>query len=243
MTFLRNDVIFFKNGGDMKNGKIFFILILLLSGCSTLQVKKEPQKSFEEIINMKLNQAISIAETSLEISKNAEKLAIESLNTSKQANANSEEAVKKINEAIEAVNENKKFVENEVKKAIDKANEAIKTANEKSAEAMNYADKRTEEAIRVAKESSERSIAVANQTIAEINRLRSTIEIKKEEEPIILEEPKGAKYYVVKKGDTLKKIAYKFYNDPSKWEVIYKANKNIIKNPNLLRPGTKIFIP
>jgi len=238
----------------MKNGKIFFILILLLSGCSTLQVKKEPQKSFEEIINMKLNQAISIAETSLEISKNAEKLAIESLNTSKQANANSEEAMKKVNEAIEAINENRKFVEDQVQKAIDKANEAIKVANEASTKAMDYADKKTEEAIRVAKEasdkaiesakqSSERSIAVANQTIAEINRLRSTIEIKKEEEPIILEEPKGAKYYVVKKGDTLKKIAYKFYNDPSKWEVIYKANKNIIKNPNLLRPGTKIFIP
>jgi nucleoid-associated protein YgaU len=238
----------------MKKFNIYFISILFLSGCSTLQVKKEREKSFEEIVNMKLNQAISIAETSLEISKNAEKLAIEALNTSKKANANSEEAIKKVNEAIEAINENRKFVEDQVQKAIDKANEAIKVANEASTKAMDYADKKTEEAIRVAKEasdkaiesakqSSEKSIAVANQTIAEINRLRATIEIKKEEEPIILEEPKMAKYYIIKKGDTLKKIAYKFYNDTSKWEVIYKANKNIIKNPDILTPGIKIFIP
>ncbi len=238
----------------MKKNRIFFILVLFLSGCSTIQIKKEQKKSFEEIINMKLNQAISIAETSLEISKNAQNLAIEALNTSKQANENSEQAIKKVNEAIEAVNENRKFVEDEVQKAIDKANEAIKIANKASTEAIEYADKKTDEAIRiakevsnkaieVAKESSERSIAVANQTIAEINRLRSTIEIKKDEEPIILEEPKSGKYYIVKKGDTLKKIAYKFYNDTSKWIIIYNANKDKVKNPNVLTPGLKLYIP
>ncbi|MCM8804678.1 MAG: LysM peptidoglycan-binding domain-containing protein [Candidatus Omnitrophica bacterium] len=233
--------------------KFFLIFILFLSGCATYQTKKEPKKSFEEIVNMKLTQAISIAETSLEISKNAEKIAIESLNISNQAKANSEEAIKKINEAIEAINENREFTEKEVKKAIEAANkaveEAIKVANEASQkaidasnEAIKVANKAAEEAIRSANQSSERSIAVANQIIGEINRLRATIQTKPEE-PIIEEEPKEGKYYVIKKGDTLKKIAYKFYNDTRKWELIYKVNKNIIKNPNILVPGTKILIP
>ncbi|MCS7180499.1 MAG: LysM peptidoglycan-binding domain-containing protein, partial [bacterium] len=82
----------------------------------------------------------------------------------------------------------------------------------------------------------------ANQTIAEINKLRATIQMKPVE-PIIEEEPKEGKYYTIKKGDTLKKIAYKYYNDTSKWKVIYEVNKNIIKNPNNLTPGIKIYIP
>jgi nucleoid-associated protein YgaU len=278
----------------MKKFTIFLISILFLSGCATLQVKKEEKKSkeaekkeekeetLEEIINIKLNQTIAIAETSLEVSKNAEKIAIEALNLSKQVNADLDATIKKLNEAIEALNQIRKFVEDEVKKAIDKANEAIRISNEASRRAMEYADKKTEEAIEIvaaaieqteevmketlkmaqeaselairvakegneqviklAKESSEHSIAIANQTLAEINRVRAILQIK-EEEPIIEKEPLEAKYYIVKKGDTLKKIAYKFYNDTSKWEVIYKANKHIIKNPDALTPGIKILIP
>ncbi|MGB9678344.1 MAG: LysM peptidoglycan-binding domain-containing protein, partial [Candidatus Ratteibacteria bacterium] len=108
---------------------------------------------------------------------------------------------------------------------------AIKAANEAS-----------EKAIKAANEASEKAIAVANQTIAEINRLRATIQMKPSE-PIIEEEPKSGKYYTIQKGDTLKKIAYKFYNDTSKWQLIYQANKSIIKNPNSLTPGIKIYIP
>lgn len=49
--------------------------------------------------------------------------------------------------------------------------------------------------------------------------------------------------YRVKKGETLYKIARKFYGDESAWKKIFNANKAIIKNPNNLNPGTYIKIP
>jgi nucleoid-associated protein YgaU len=257
----------------MKKNIWFVCSFLLLGGCATMyQTEKvEPKKSFEEMVDIKLKQAIAIAETALEVSKNAEKLATEAVNTSNQAKANSEMAIKKVDEAIAATNEVKKFTEAEVQKAInsaneasekaikaaneasekaiDKANEAIKAANEasekaidKANEAIKAANEASEKAIKAANEASEKAIAVANQTIAEVNKLRATV-VMKPSEPIIEEEPKSGKYYIIQKGDTLKKIAYKFYNDTSKWQLIYKVNKDIIKNPDALTPGKKIYIP
>lgn len=49
--------------------------------------------------------------------------------------------------------------------------------------------------------------------------------------------------YVVTKDDTLQKISKKFYNSFSKWPKIYEANKSVLKNPDVLVPGTKIQIP
>jgi nucleoid-associated protein YgaU len=46
--------------------------------------------------------------------------------------------------------------------------------------------------------------------------------------------------YVVKSGDSLSKIASK-YN--LKWKDIFEANKDIIKNPDLIQPGWKLKIP
>ena len=48
-------------------------------------------------------------------------------------------------------------------------------------------------------------------------------------------------YYVVQKGDTLGKIA-KAYPGVS-WKQIFEANKDIIKNPDLIFPGQKFKIP
>lgn len=50
-------------------------------------------------------------------------------------------------------------------------------------------------------------------------------------------------YYEIKKGDTLSAIAKRQYGDASKWQTIYNANKDIIKNPDLIHPGQKIKIP
>ena len=43
--------------------------------------------------------------------------------------------------------------------------------------------------------------------------------------------------YTVVKGDCLWNIAKKFYGNGSKYTVIYNANKDKIKNPNLIYPG------
>jgi nucleoid-associated protein YgaU len=49
--------------------------------------------------------------------------------------------------------------------------------------------------------------------------------------------------YKVKKGDSLSKIAKKFYGDPMKYMEIFNANRDILKDPNLIYPGQSLKIP
>jgi len=49
--------------------------------------------------------------------------------------------------------------------------------------------------------------------------------------------------YVVVKGDSLSKIAEREYGDANKWRTIYDANKDLIKNPDLIYPGQELKIP
>ena len=48
---------------------------------------------------------------------------------------------------------------------------------------------------------------------------------------------------MVKLGDTLSKLAERFYNSPYKWEKIYDANKDTVKNPHYIYVGQKLMIP
>lgn len=52
-----------------------------------------------------------------------------------------------------------------------------------------------------------------------------------------------AQSYTVKKGDTLWRIAKKYYGNGSKYTVIYNANKDKIKNPNLIYVSQVLTIP
>ena len=49
--------------------------------------------------------------------------------------------------------------------------------------------------------------------------------------------------YTVQKDDTLQKIAKKVYGSYGKWIKIYEANKEKLKNPNFVKPGTVLTIP
>jgi len=99
------------------------------------------------------------------------------------------------------------------------------------------------------------------ETEAKINTLKSEIEAlkteianlktKKEELQTKLSELKETwkkcRYgrYKVIEGDWLSKIASmrKVYGDGKKWTMIYEANKDKIKNPNLIYPGWVLLIP
>ncbi|MBF0490497.1 MAG: LysM peptidoglycan-binding domain-containing protein [Candidatus Omnitrophica bacterium] len=59
----------------------------------------------------------------------------------------------------------------------------------------------------------------------------------------VVQGPTEATTYTVVKDDTLQKIAAKFYGSHRAWYKIYKANKEKIKNPNVVRPGTVLTIP
>lgn len=49
--------------------------------------------------------------------------------------------------------------------------------------------------------------------------------------------------YIVKRGDSLWKIAAKEYGKGTKWRTIYNANRRTIRNPNRIRPGQRLEIP
>jgi nucleoid-associated protein YgaU len=49
--------------------------------------------------------------------------------------------------------------------------------------------------------------------------------------------------YTVKAGDTLSKIAKALTGDLNNWKAIHEANKDTIKDPNVIRPGQVLRIP
>ncbi len=52
-----------------------------------------------------------------------------------------------------------------------------------------------------------------------------------------------ATFYTVKKGDYLSKISKEVYGDASKYNVIFEANKPMLKDPDLIYPGQVLRIP
>ncbi len=52
-----------------------------------------------------------------------------------------------------------------------------------------------------------------------------------------------ARSYTVKSGDSLSKIAKQVYGDAGEWKRIYEANRDKIKDPDLIHPGQEFTIP
>ena len=56
-------------------------------------------------------------------------------------------------------------------------------------------------------------------------------------------DPTNSTVYEVKSGDTLGAIAQRVYGNARFSNVIFKANSDILKDPNTLRPGMKLIVP
>ena len=50
-------------------------------------------------------------------------------------------------------------------------------------------------------------------------------------------------YYIIQQGDSLSAIAKKFLGNANDYPKIFEANREVIKDPNLIYPGQKIRIP
>ena len=55
--------------------------------------------------------------------------------------------------------------------------------------------------------------------------------------------PVQSRFHEVKPGDTLSKISAEVYGDPMKYNVIFEANKPMLKSPDLIYPGQMLRIP
>jgi len=56
-------------------------------------------------------------------------------------------------------------------------------------------------------------------------------------------QPAPVEYYVIQKGDSLSAIAQRYYGNAKDYPRIFDANREVIKNPDLIYPGQKIRIP
>ena len=53
----------------------------------------------------------------------------------------------------------------------------------------------------------------------------------------------GRRTYTVVAGDSLSKIAQREYGSAGKWPAIFEANRDKIKDPNLIHPGQVLTLP
>lgn len=83
-------------------------------------------------------------------------------------------------------------------------------------------------------------VVVEEEPAMELEEAESVVE-----EVEVVEEVPVIDHHVVKKGECLWWIAeYEdIYNDPFMWPLIYDANKDKIKNPDLIYPGQEFSIP
>lgn len=53
----------------------------------------------------------------------------------------------------------------------------------------------------------------------------------------------ASRYYTIKSGDTLSKIAKEVYGDANAYDKIFEANREVIEDPDKIYPGQQIRIP
>jgi LysM repeat protein len=154
----------------------------------------------------------------------------EALKQEREAKARAEaarqrdEAAKKAKAEAEA----KKKAEAEAKKKAEEAKKKAEAEAKKKAEA---AAKKAEAEAKAAELRRKQADARARREAAA--KAREEAEAKAAAERI----------YVVKRGDTLSGIAKELLGKAGRWPEIFEANKDVIENPNLIRPGWKLRIP
>jgi len=154
-------------------------------------------------------------------------------------------AGKKLSEAEAALNQAKSNGGDQ--DDIDAANEALaraKNANDRG----NYEDSiaYSDEAIRLANSSTEEGKAVA---VAKDDEDSDNASGEDEEEVATTKGRDDENYYYytvktwAKDNESLSKIAKEYYKDARAWKKIYNANRDRIKNPDLIKPGWVLRIP
>jgi LysM repeat protein len=74
------------------------------------------------------------------------------------------------------------------------------------------------------------SISTRSVTVASTGNARHAAQVK-------------SSHYTVRSGDTLSKIAERFYDKAADWGYIYHENAKTVSNPNLIFAGERLYIP
>ncbi len=56
-------------------------------------------------------------------------------------------------------------------------------------------------------------------------------------------EQANVEYYIIQSGDSLSKIAKKYYGNAMEYPRLFEENREVIEDPDLIYPGQKIRIP
>ena len=86
-----------------------------------------------------------------------------------------------------------------------------------------------------------KSLKTATKALSALNQ--TTIEPKKETQTATGTPSANTRTYTILQNDTLWSIAVKFYGSGKEYTKIYEANRDKIKNPNVIQPGWVIVIP
>ncbi|HRX15457.1 MAG TPA: DUF4398 domain-containing protein [Spirochaetota bacterium] len=127
---------------------------------------------------------------------------------------------------------------------INLADKQLKTAK-KSAAAASHKDELAASAEMLSAARSQHSDTLFEESINSSNESLRLSSIVAGSAPVVDEGPvmDMAGKHKVEKNDFLRKLARRFYRDEKKWRLIYRANKDQIKNPDLIFPNQILDIP
>ena len=120
-----------------------------------------------------------------------------------------------------------------------KAEEPAEVEEKKTEEPAKVEEKKTEEPAKVEEKKTEEPAKVEEKKTEE----PAKVEEKKADDGAMPPDPTNSTVYEVKPGDTLSGISHKVYGNAGFSNVIFRANADILKDPNKLRPGMKLIIP
>ncbi|MBU4310127.1 DUF4398 domain-containing protein [bacterium] len=214
--------------------------IVLVSGCgpkrplqeivdARIAIQKAKEAGAREYAPKRLENAQKYLTRALEAKrkKEAEELAREAEVDARIAESVARRKKEEEKSRAEEVLKAKRLARQEAEETITRAQEAISKAEKENKE------------VGVAKDKLEKA-----REALEKERFAEAKKIAREAKELALKA--GAKlpdYHKVKKGETLKIIAKEVYRDPEKWILIYEANRDKIRNANIIHPGQILSIP
>ncbi len=194
------------------------------------------QESESKIIsNLKKNATDVLAEDSPLKSKEHNEIKKQVISLPETANMNSKDIEKIVNLILAKKKEkNKSSLEKQLLNA---------ETEERPAQTLKESNHYNKVVLSSKNENSKIQLTNLNDKLSKSDKKEKLSKYEKSLKPEVATRKKEMRIIIVKKGDTLSKLALKAYGDKFAYDKIFKANPEIIKNPNQIFVGQKIRIP